>query len=57
MRKAFYIADALILTLLTSCTVSMTMVHTEGEAHDVVDEQQTTKPTVSPDIKLDARPF
>lgn len=57
MKKVFYLADVLILTLLTSCTVSMTMVHTEGTASDVVDEQQTTKPTVSPDIKLDAKPF
>lgn len=38
----------LITTLaLTSCTYSITMVHTQGEAQDVVDETATNAPSTS----------
>jgi len=37
-----------ILSLLSSCTYSITMVHTEGQAPDVVDEQQTQSTTLRP---------
>lgn len=50
-----------ILTLLaclflTSCTYSITMVHTQGEATDVVDETATNAPstTVSPNLNIPA---
>lgn len=33
--------------LLTSCTYSITMVHTQGQATDVVDETATNTPTTS----------
>ena len=32
---------------LTSCTYSITMVHTQGEATDVVDETATNSPSTS----------
>lgn len=38
---------------LTSCTYSINMVHTQGSASDVVDEDQGASPTVSPDVKVD----
>ncbi len=38
------------LALLSSCTYSITMVHTEGSATDVVDEQQTPSTTLSPTL-------
>lgn len=40
------------LVYLTACTYSITMVHTQGEANDVVDTSQTSKSDVSPDIKI-----
>lgn len=42
----------LVIGMLTSCTYSITMVHTEGSASDVVDEQQTPTADVKPDIKV-----
>lgn len=38
--------------LFHSCTYSITMVHTEGSATDVVDETATNTPNVSPTITL-----
>lgn len=38
---------ALIITALNSCTYSITMVHTEGVATDVVDETATNTPSTS----------
>lgn len=41
-----------IFILLTSCTYSINMVHTSGTASDVVDENQTASPDVSPTIPI-----
>lgn len=41
-----------LLALLSSCTYSITMVHTEGTASDVVDEQQTPSTSVSPNLTV-----
>lgn len=41
-----------ILFIASACTYSITMVHTEGTASDVVDEQQTPSTTVSPHINI-----
>ena len=35
-----------------SCTYSINMVHTQGQASDVVDENQSADPDISPDISL-----
>lgn len=40
----------LVCFLMTACTYTITMVHTEGSAEDVVDETSTNTPTVSPTI-------
>lgn len=45
------------ITFLPSCTVSMTMVHTEGMASDVVDETDTVSPDVSPNLTIPASVF
>ena len=39
-----------ILLALSSCTYNITMIHTEGEATDLVDEQETVSPNVSAKI-------
>jgi hypothetical protein len=38
--------------LLTSCTYSINMVHTEGNASDIVDETQTPTATTSVDAHI-----
>ena len=43
---------AAMLFLLSSCTITQTMVHTEGTASDVVDETETTSPDVKPTTNL-----
>jgi hypothetical protein len=35
-----------------SCTYNVSMAHTEGSAEDVIDDNLTNTPTVSPDIKI-----
>jgi len=40
--------------LFTGCTYSINMVHTEGQASDVVDETQTPSTTVSPNVNIPA---
>lgn len=41
-----------MLTFLTSCTVSLNIIHSQGVATDVVDEDQKPANTVSPNINL-----
>lgn len=50
----------LLLTLslfLTGCSYSITMVHTEGSAQDVVDETATNTPTTDVSIPLPKFPM
>lgn len=37
---------------LSSCSYSITMVHTQGQATDVVDETQTAEPDISPTLSV-----
>ena len=41
-----------ILIILSGCTYSINMVHTEGSASDVVDETQANTPNVSPTVSI-----
>ena len=43
-----------VLLFLSSCTYSITQVHTEGTATDVVDETATNTPNVSPTVSIPA---
>ena len=58
MRALIYFLSALILGILAgvmcSCTYSITMVHTEGQASDVVDETQTNTPDVKTSLSIPA---
>lgn len=49
MRKLMCILGCLVMT---SCTQTMTMVHTQGYADDVVDEISTASPDVKPVITV-----
>ncbi len=42
-----YFACLFIMFMVASCTYSITMVHTEGTATDVVDETATAAPSTS----------
>lgn len=43
-----------MLFLMTGCTYSITMVHTQGEASDVVDETATNTPSTSVSVPVSA---
>jgi hypothetical protein len=45
------LASVLFLMAATSCTYSVTMMHTEG-SNDTLDENQTTDPTVTPTVNV-----
>lgn len=45
-----------LLFILTSCSYSVTMTHTEGEATDVVDQSQTPSTTLSASLDKLLRP-
>ncbi len=44
----------LLCMTLNSCTYSITMVHTEGVATDVVDETQRADPDIKADVSIPA---
>lgn len=46
------ILTAILLLLFTSCTFSINMVHTQGEASDVVDETDDVNPDISPTLSV-----
>ncbi len=54
LQKVILISFALFLS---GCTYSITMVHTQGEATDVVDETATNAPrtSVSPKLSIPAQ--
>ncbi len=39
---------------LTGCTYSINMVHTEGSASDLIDEDQKAEPDISPTLTIPA---
>lgn len=47
MSKKLSAISLAFLGLLSSCSYSITMVHTQGEATDVVDETTSNTPTTS----------
>jgi hypothetical protein len=47
-----YVYLAGVAVMLTACTYSIAMVHTKGTATDVIDENQTASPNVSPNISV-----
>lgn len=55
--RIYRLIDIACLLLMTSCTYSITLVHTEGTASDVVDETQRADPTTSTDLNLSGIPL
>jgi len=56
MKKLLLIWVTLSLFILTSCTMSITIVHTQGQAPDVVDETDTVSPSTSVNIPVSVLP-
>jgi hypothetical protein len=57
MRKIIcLIGVTLSLLSLTACTYSITMVHTAGQASDVVDETATNTPSTSVSVPISVVP-
>lgn len=54
--KKNIVLNSIIFCLFSACTYSINMVHTEGTASDVVDEQQAPSTTVSPNIDVPISP-
>lgn len=52
--KYIIFINILMSTLLTGCTYSINMVHTEGSASDVVDEDQSPSTSISPTVSIPA---
>jgi len=52
MKTLLNISLRLSLIFLTACTYSITMVHTEGTATDVVDETQRADPDIKTDLTV-----
>lgn len=42
----------ILMAILSGCTYSITMVHTQGVASDVVDEVQSAEPDIKADLSL-----
>jgi hypothetical protein len=58
-NKPFFfncILKLFIAPCFTFCTYSVTMVHTEGQATDVVDETATNTPTTTATIPVNVTP-
>ena len=55
MKKKLFTTGVALL-LLSGCTYSITMVHTEGEAQDVVDETATNTPSTSVSVPVSVVP-
>jgi hypothetical protein len=46
-----------VSVLLTSCTYNVSMAHTEGTASDVIDDNQSNEPNVSPSVTIPVKPM
>ena len=50
MKKVLFVF--LLFPLTTSCTINITLAHTQGYANDLVDETASTDPEVETEIPL-----
>jgi len=49
---SIFLSYIFMLGFLTSCTYSVSVVHTEGTASDVIDETQKSDPNINPNISI-----
>ena len=46
-----------LIFMLSGCTYSINMAHTQGTATDLIDETQSNEPNVSPNVSIPIRPY
>lgn len=56
-KRMKYFNFIMISLILSSCTYSITQVHTEGQASDVVQESASNTPNISPNISIPVKPL
>lgn len=49
-----YVIKIIFLCMLTSCTLSLSNISTEGKASDVIDEDMKADADISPDVNIPA---
>jgi len=49
-----FVCVLLLIAMLTSCTYSVNVVHSQGTASDLVDENQAADPNIEPSLSLPA---
>lgn len=47
----------ILLLFFTGCTYNISMVHTQGQAEDVIDNDQAADPNISPNITIPIKPL
>lgn len=50
MKKMYILPFLLLLLVFVACTYTISMVHTEGAASDVIDQEEIPTATLSPNI-------
>lgn len=57
MKYSIYFLFLSMVCALSACTYSVTLVHTEGTASDVVDDTENIKADVSPTLSVPVSPL
>lgn len=52
MLIIFCVLGAIFMLFITGCTYNISMAHTEGVAEDVIDDNQTAEPDISPNLTI-----
>ena len=53
MSKVMFVIWILIcVAVITGCTISVTMIHTSGQASDIVDDTDSITPTIDTNIPV-----
>lgn len=54
MNKIIFLNLVMCSFITSGCTYNISMVHTEGQASDVIDSTQSAEPDISPNISIPA---
>lgn len=54
MNKIILLNLLSLAFIFNACTYNVSMVHTEGEATDVIDSNQSAEPDISPTLSIPA---
>jgi len=54
--KSYTVVIPLVI-LLGGCTYNVSVMHTEGQASDMIDETQTANPNITPSLNIPVKPL